>query len=240
MPACPGIRVPIHGSKGQAIPLNPHWQRLRGFTRGRVVYVAGPSGAGKDSLLQYVRERLPEDARVAFAHRYITRKASTEAGAEHHVPLTSAEFDLRVRAGFFAMHWHANGNGYGIGIEIEDWLRRGFLVIVNGSRGYIPEASEIYPELCLVWVDAPTAVLEARLALRARETATEIARRIARAAAFEAPALVPDLHLQNDRALADARSRLLGFILDVAEQSRSQRRAQGDDVTGQHALLQSR
>jgi ribose 1,5-bisphosphokinase len=212
------------------MPLNPHWQRFRGFARGRVIYVAGPSGAGKDSLLQYVRERLPDEARVAFAHRYITRPASAH-GAEHHVPLSMAEFEARARAGFFAMHWHANGNGYGIGVEIEDWLQRGFQVIVNGSRGYIREAAEIYPEMCLVWVDAAAAVLKARLAQRARESATEISRRIERAAALEVPDLIPELRLQNDRALADSGGQLLDFIVKLAATSQAQWHVQGDDVT---------
>ncbi len=222
------------------MPLNPHWQRLRGFAPGRIVYVAGPSGAGKDSLLQYVRERVPANARVAFAHRYITRPVS--GGAEHHIPLTMAEFDIRARAGFFAMHWHANGNGngYGIGIEIEDWLRRGFQVIVNGSRGYIPEAREIFPELCLVWVDASTDVLKARLAQRGRETATEIARRFERSAALEAPALVPDLHLQNDRALADAGAQLLDFIVDLADRHRLHRQMQDGDAGNGKVVSQLR
>jgi ribose 1,5-bisphosphokinase len=217
------------------MPLDPHWQRLRGFARGRVVYVAGPSGAGKDSLLQYARERLPEDARVAFAHRYITRPASA-AEAEHHIPLTMAEFDVRTRAGFFAMHWHANGNGYGIGVEIDDWLRRGFQVIVNGSRGYIREAGETYPDMCLVWVDASADVLKARLAQRGRETTTEIARRIERAAALEVPDLVPDLRLQNDRELADAGGQLLDFIVNLAANNRTQRRVQGDEATDTDAF----
>ena len=35
----------------------------------------GPSGAGKDSVLTRARGLLPDDAPVAFAHRYITRSS---------------------------------------------------------------------------------------------------------------------------------------------------------------------
>ena len=44
---------------------------------GQLIYVMGPSGAGKDSLLGYARERLAEQPLV-FAHRYITRPALSD------------------------------------------------------------------------------------------------------------------------------------------------------------------
>ena len=76
---------------------------------GRLVYVVGPSGAGKDALLEYARAHLPHGAKVKFAPRWITRPA--DAGGERHLPLTQAEFEQRVKAGRFAMHWRAHGNG---------------------------------------------------------------------------------------------------------------------------------
>ena len=39
---------------------------------GRLIYVIGPSGSGKDSLMQYARKHCPGNE-AAFAHRYITR-----------------------------------------------------------------------------------------------------------------------------------------------------------------------
>jgi len=48
--------------------------------QGRLWYVMGPSAAGKDSVLAYVRQQLPAAAGVVFAHRYITRAA--DAGGE--------------------------------------------------------------------------------------------------------------------------------------------------------------
>ena len=59
---------------------------------GRLIYVMGPSGAGKDSLLDALRQRLC-GLPVAFPRRYITRAAS--AGGEHHIPVSPEQLDKR-------------------------------------------------------------------------------------------------------------------------------------------------
>jgi ribose 1,5-bisphosphokinase len=97
-----------------------------------LVYVMGPSGAGKDSVLARARFLLPPQAPIVFAHRYITRPA--EAGGENHVALSAAEFTLRRDHGLFAYHWRAHGNEYGIGSEIQAWRRVGLTVVISGSR----------------------------------------------------------------------------------------------------------
>jgi ribose 1,5-bisphosphokinase len=81
-----------------------------------LIYVMGPSGCGKDSLLRYARARLAGDPAVVFAHRYITRAAA--AGGENHVELTPAEFATRLRKHLFALTWESHGHAYGVGIEI--------------------------------------------------------------------------------------------------------------------------
>ncbi len=200
--------------------LDPDGQVRGGARRGRLIYVAGPSGAGKDTLLQFVRERIPAGAAVIFAHRYITRQA--RGAGDDHVTLTPAEFNLRLHAGFFAMHWRANGNAYGVGVEIDRWLLHGFHVIVNGSRGYLPHARRTYPDLRLILVGASLNLLKARLSGRGRETAPEIARRIERAATLPMPAYPPDLTLQNDNAPDEAGGQLLDFLLNQLSFNRSE------------------
>lgn len=46
---------------------------------GALVYVMGPSGAGKDSVLNRARAMLSADLPILFAHRYITRPADSGA-----------------------------------------------------------------------------------------------------------------------------------------------------------------
>ncbi|HEV7393167.1 MAG TPA: phosphonate metabolism protein/1,5-bisphosphokinase (PRPP-forming) PhnN, partial [Burkholderiales bacterium] len=74
--------------------------------QGRLFYVVGASGVGKDSLMQYARDTLHDEHAVLFAHRYITRMAG--AGGENHVALTVPEFEIRKRHGLFAMSWQSH------------------------------------------------------------------------------------------------------------------------------------
>ncbi|OHX14620.1 phosphonate metabolism protein/1,5-bisphosphokinase (PRPP-forming) PhnN [Chromobacterium sphagni] len=175
---------------------------------GTLWYVIGPSGAGKDSLLAYVRQRLPADGRLMFAHRYITRPA--DAGGENHVALSLEEFDQRERAGCFALAWRRNGLAYGLGVEAALWLRQGLDVVVNGSRSSLPLAAQRFPSLRPLWITASPAVLASRLAARGREPAEAIARRLEEARAFTPPDGCAVL--VNDGGLAEAGERLLDLL----------------------------
>jgi ribose 1,5-bisphosphokinase len=176
---------------------------------GRLVLVTGASGAGKDSLLAYARERargLP----LAFAHRYITRPA--RAGGENHVALEPWEFALRRERGAFALHWEANGLHYGLGLEIDAWLRAGLVVVANGSRAALGRAGARWPGLVPVLIRAAPQVLEARLLARGREDAAAVRARVARAAAQD-PAALPGLAvIANDGPLEQAGERLLALL----------------------------
>lgn len=101
-------------------------------------YIIGASGAGKDTLINYARNAINATEQIIFAHRYITRIATY--GNENHISLSHAEFKQRKLANFFALNWESHGNCYGIGREIDTWLRKGFSVVVNGSREYLPVA----------------------------------------------------------------------------------------------------
>jgi ribose 1,5-bisphosphokinase len=48
-------------------------------TQGRLIYVVGPSGAGKDSMIANARENLFKNKYLYFAPRYVTR-----AGGDGH------------------------------------------------------------------------------------------------------------------------------------------------------------
>ncbi|WP_144159945.1 phosphonate metabolism protein/1,5-bisphosphokinase (PRPP-forming) PhnN [Paraburkholderia sp. BCC1885] len=167
---------------------------------GRLIYVMGPSGAGKDSLLGFARSRLKTEP-FLFAHRYITRPSGN---GEAHVELSVEEFEVRSALGLFALEWSSHGLRYGIGIEIDLWLERGCTVVINGSREYLEQTLRRYPALDVVYIDAAAHVLEARLGARARENAEQVAERLARRAPFVTPAGVHLTTIDNSGVLEDA------------------------------------
>jgi ribose 1,5-bisphosphokinase len=169
----------------------------------------GPSGAGKDTLLAFARQRL-YGSRVVFAHRYITRAA--DAGGENHVHLSHEEFGVRSDLGLFALQWSSHGMHYGIGIEIESWMARGMTVVVNGSREYLEQALTRYPSLTAVHIDAQPDVLAARLAARGRETLDEVRARLARRVPFAVPPQVTLAMIDNSGALEEGGRALLDVL----------------------------
>jgi len=175
--------------------------------QGRLIYVMGPSGAGKDSLLGFVRERI--GSQVMFAHRYITRPVSE---GENHVALTHDEFAARLASGVFSMHWESLGLQYGIGVEIDAWLARGLHVVVNGSRQHAPAALARYPHTQFVHIHANPTVLAARLERRGREDSRQMEARLARQPALVLPEEARVTNIDNSGLLADAGQQLLAAI----------------------------
>lgn len=148
---------------------------------GRLIYLMGPSGSGKDSLIDAARDSLVRFDCVV-ARRVITRSA--EAVGESAVSVTPQEFAERVRQGGFALSWNANGLAYGVPVQIDQWLVAGRHVLVNGSRGALASAREKYPTLLPILLTVDPLVLRKRLERRGRESTEEIAARLARNALF--------------------------------------------------------
>ncbi len=145
---------------------------------GKLLYLVGASGSGKDSLLEGCRQQLKPLHGCIVAHRYITR--APNIGGENHIHLSAEEFDMRANMGMFAMQWHSHGYRYGIGSEIDNWLASGINVLINGSREYLQIAMHGYPNLVPVLVDVDAERLHQRLMKRGRENELEIVRRLER------------------------------------------------------------
>jgi len=173
----------------------------------RLVYTIGPSGAGKDSLLGWLRAHLRVDAPVAFAQRTVTRAA--DAGGEAHEACSGAQFEQWRHAGLFALHWQANGLHYGVRHTALAPLTQGHCVFVNGSREYLPKAQQQRPGLTVLYITTTLETMRQRLLARGREDGPEMALRLARALAWQLPAGHGGIEVVNDGSLDDAGQRVL-------------------------------
>lgn len=151
--------------------------------RGTLFLIVGPSGVGKDSLIDGVRRRLAGNPAFEFPRRRITR--AVDAGGEDHIEMTPADFDAAAEAGAFALYWRAHGLGYGLPGDIEDSLRAGRHVIANVSRSVIEDARRRFPPVRILNIFADPEVLSERLQKRGRENKDDIAARIGRTVFFD-------------------------------------------------------
>ena len=130
--------------------------------------VVGPSGAGKDTLIDAARLRFAGWP-VHFARRIVTREASD---AEAHDTLDRAAFAVAQARGDFAFTWQAHGLDYAIAASIEPLLAAGQAVVCNVSRAIVSELRHRFQRMVVVFVDAPLPVRLARIAERRRGTET--------------------------------------------------------------------
>jgi ribose 1,5-bisphosphokinase len=175
--------------------------RLKTVETGMLVLVVGPSGAGKDTLLNAAKDVFGNDPRVHFVRRVITRPADPDG--ENHEPVTEAEFADRD----FALSWSAHGLSYGIA-DVDTAP----VVVANVSRGVIATAAAQYP-VRVIEVTASPEILATRLAARGRETAADVALRLGRAVVI--PGGVAVETVWNDATLAIGVDRFVAALRRV-------------------------
>lgn len=183
--------------------------------QGTLVLVVGPSGAGKDSVIQGAASRLREIGDFVFVRRTITRPES--AGGEPHVAVSAAEFARCRDRGAFLLHWQAHGLDYGIPATIAAHRAVGRTVIANVSRSVIAAARAKLAPIRVVQILAPRDVLAFRLAQRGRESEVDIRQRLGRDAGEIGTG--PDVTtIMNDGALAQAVDAFVAILRDSAAQ----------------------
>lgn len=176
---------------------------------GTFVAVVGPSGAGKDSVIAYARERLRSEPWVHFVRRVITRPC--DPSLEDHETMSAPAFASAEAAGAFALSWSSHGLRYGIPLAVDELVRSGKVAVANLSRDAVPELRRRFANVVVAEITAAPEVLARRLALRGRESADEIAARLGRIVAARHAA--EDLHIiDNSGTLAAAGDRFVELV----------------------------
>jgi len=176
-----------------------------------MIVVVGPSGAGKDTLIDYAAERLRHNPDVNFVRRVITR--DSDAGGENHLGCTEDAFERKKLAGEFCVSWSAHGLHYGIPASVKEHLKHGGVAVANGSRSALPHFRSAFPSLKVVVVTARPEILSARLANRGRESMAEIMDRLDR----KVEVICDDVDvttIDNSGEIEEAGSALLALVQD--------------------------
>ncbi len=189
---------------------------------GTLICVAGPSGAGKDTLINAARSHFANDARFHFPQRCITR---TQTPDEPHTVMDAETFQRLKAAGAFFLAWRAHGLDYAVPADARAALSEGRAVVINISRRVVMEARAAWPRMALIHVTARADVLAARLQARARDGEEAIEERLRRASAIALPAGDWVHELDNSGPLAEARAGFIALLERIAGALPTKRKA---------------
>ena len=185
---------------------------------GTLVLVVGPSGAGKDTLIDAARVRLAAGPRLVFPSRVITRRP--DARFEHNDAMAVADFERAEAAGQFLLAWRSHGLAYGIRADVLGDLRDGRTVVVNVSRTVVQQAEALVPDVAVLHVTASPETLVARLQARGRESGRDLELRAARHIDVET-VRAPIVEIRNDGTVEAAAARFTEALLAIVARQRA-------------------
>jgi ribose 1,5-bisphosphokinase len=181
---------------------------------GKLILVVGPSGAGKDSIIGYAKEKFKNDPQFIFPRRIITRQA--DVAAEDHDTMDVREFlALKAKDGF-ALCWQAHDLHYGLPAQINSELDAGRHVIINVSRTILPDMPKLYPNYMVAEITASHEILAARIAARGRATDGNAVKRASRSVSAPSP---DSRHfvIRNETSLREAGETFCALVVANAQ-----------------------
>lgn len=164
----------------------------------KLVLIAGPSGAGKDSVIRGAAALLKDDPRFYFARRMVTRDHPQPG----EIPVSTETFDQLTTSGHFAKIWQAHQLSYGLPHEeMQPGHPAVQIIIANVSRTVLHELLAEHGGHVLYITASPTEIRR-RLEKRHRESPASIQERIQRSVPL--PERLPMTTIHNDGLLEEA------------------------------------
>lgn len=147
---------------------------------GKLFIVSAPSGAGKTTVVQAVLAQAGRTYAIKRLITYTTKamQPGERDGHDYHF-IREAEFLYKIQQGFFIEWSTAYGHYYGSPRSIIADLFRGMSYIAILDRAGAEAVNQQLTDVVLIWLYPNSVeVLKDRLALRARDEAVDIERRL--------------------------------------------------------------
>ena len=171
-------------SDGATDGATPHAERAVGVPGALLIVISGPSGVGKDTIIQHLKKRRSEPPRhYVVTYKSRPRRPGEVDGIDYHF-VTDEDFVALTKAGQLLeanrVHGHWSGTPREQVVQALQSGRDAVLKIdVQGAR----KIRERAPDALLIFIAPPSVeALVGRLKSRATETEPELRRRQADAA----------------------------------------------------------
>jgi len=152
---------------------------MRENKTGLLIVLSGPSGSGKDTVLDELKDSTDD---VMLSISLTTRpKRSWEHNGVHYYFVDQEYFKSKLVSGEILEYTQYNGHYYGTPKStVDEWLMLGKTVILKIEVEGASNIRALYPDCVSVFLIPPSlAVLRQRLIDRESETEADVERRIA-------------------------------------------------------------
>ncbi len=176
---------------------------------GTVFVIVGPSGSGKDTIINWLREHLTDRANMLFVRRIVTRPADSDH--EDHDTMELESFLKAKAAGAFAVTWQAHDLHYAIPGSVKHHVNKGGLAILNGARRALHHLEAVFPNVQIIHLDVEPYILAGRLASRGRSSDTDLSARLAQQK-LDFQTRTPVVHVANNGLPEEAGNHIIQLI----------------------------
>ena len=124
--------------------------------KGLLIVVSGPSGAGKDTIINEVIKRKNINAWISISMTSRLPRGNEENGKEYFF-VTKEEFEDNIKKGNFLEYAEYNGNYYGTPKhKIDEHLNKGIDVILIIEIQGALQIKELIPEALFIFIMPPS------------------------------------------------------------------------------------
>jgi len=124
--------------------------------KGLLVVVSGPSGAGKDSIINEVMKQKKVDAWVSISMTSRLPRGTEENGKDYFF-VTREEFEENIEKGNFLEYAEYNGNYYGTPKhKIDEYMDKGIDVILIIEIQGALQIKDLIPDALFIFIMPPS------------------------------------------------------------------------------------